>query len=133
MAYILYIPSAFSNWYPFAFLQCLSNLRKERQNLRTTTAATLIKRMSFSSTFLYQNFCWQLKREHLDIKMPQIFFSSWTVIPYCCFTPKGSWQSGLPSLASQVHWSCSHHRQYHYSDFSQQLTKTWWKRLPAPS
>lgn len=65
--------------------------------------ATLVRRMLCSSTSLYQNSCWQLKRVSLDIKMPQIFLNSWTVIPYCCFIPKSSWQSHLLSLASQVH------------------------------
>lgn len=96
MAYILHT-SAFSNCYPFAFLLCLSNLEKERQNLRTTPVATLVKRMLCPSISLYQNSCWQLKRVSLDIEMPQMFFSSWTVIPYCCFIWKGSWQPGLLS------------------------------------
>lgn len=97
MAYILHMPSAFSNCYPFAFLQHLSHLKKERQNLRTTTVATTVKRTLCSFTSLYQNSCWKLKRVSLDIKTPQIFFNSWTVVPYCCFIPKGSWQSGLLS------------------------------------
>lgn len=111
MAYILHIPPAFSNWFPFVFLQCLS-LEKIKTKFKNNYCSNTSQK---NVVFLYL----PLSKFLMTAEEGKFRYEDATDVfqPLNCYTfllLHSKRQLAVCSLASQVPWSCIPHRHHHH-------------------